>query len=71
MIVVEIDHALGGVVEAGWSIVGKAAQSLDAALESVAPVSPQLCALHDAGESASDIARTSRATAYRLLTEMA
>jgi hypothetical protein len=46
VIVVEMDHAPGGVVKAGRAgqIVGKAAQTLDAALESVAPAMQSILA---------------------------
>jgi hypothetical protein len=51
VIVVEMDHAEAGVVKAGRTgqIVGKAAQSLEAALESVAPAAQSILAkLHPA-----------------------
>lgn len=46
VVVVEMDHAPGGVVKAGRAgqIVGEAAQSLEAALESVAPVAQSVLA---------------------------
>jgi NTP-dependent ternary system trypsin peptidase co-occuring protein len=46
VIVVEMDHAQAGVVKAGrpGQIVGKAAQTLEAALESVAPAAQSILA---------------------------
>ncbi|MGH3869618.1 MAG: CU044_2847 family protein [Pseudonocardiaceae bacterium] len=46
VIVVEMDHAQAGVVKAGRAgqIVGTAAQSLEAALESVAPAAQSILA---------------------------
>jgi Trypsin-co-occurring domain 1 len=52
VIVVEMDHAQAGVVKAGrpGQIVGKAAQTLEAALESVTPaVQSVLASLRQAG----------------------
>jgi hypothetical protein len=46
VIVVEMDHTEGGVVKAGrpGQIVGKAAQTLEAALESVTPAAQSILA---------------------------